>query len=142
MGLGSAIGTGLANGIKAGVNTLIGLVESAINTIIRAWNRLEFKMPSVNTHIPGVGTVGGFTIGTPNAPLISLPRLDKGGTVLKTGLAVVDRGETFSGVGRATTAPNITINITGTWDLTNPNHIERLTSALTTQIRRNLAMGA
>src|SRR3990170_175713 len=33
-------------------------------------------------------------------------------------------------------------NISGTWDLSNPNHIEQLTSALTGQIRRNLAMGA
>jgi len=45
------------------------------------------------------------------------------------------------GVGRG---GGVIINnyITGTWDLSNPNHIEQLTSALTGQIRRNLAMGA
>lgn len=36
----------------------------------------------------------------------------------------------------------IIINVSGTWDLSNPNHIERLTNAVTIQLRRNLAMGA
>ena len=44
--------------------------------------------------------------------------------------------------GRGGLGPNITIQIAGTWDLSNPNHIEELTGALMAQIRRNLAMGA
>lgn len=56
--------------------------RSAINWVIRAWNGLEFTMPSVNTHIPGVGTVGGFTLGTPN-----IPELATGGVVTRRTLA-------------------------------------------------------
>lgn len=50
--------------------------RGALNWIIRGWNGLEFTMPEVNTHIPGVGKVGGFTIGVPD-----IPELHTGGTV-------------------------------------------------------------
>lgn len=61
--------TGLWDGIKIAF-------KSAINWIVDKWNGLEFKLPSVNTHIPGVGKVGGFTLGTPD-----IPRLASGGIV-------------------------------------------------------------
>lgn len=57
---------------------------SNINKIIRGWNGLQFTLPSVDTHIPGVGTVGGFTIGTPDIPL-----LDTGGIVTGPTLAAL-----------------------------------------------------
>lgn len=43
--------------------------KSAINSVIRGWNNLSFTVPSVD--IPGVGTVGGFTISTPNIPQLA-----------------------------------------------------------------------
>lgn len=49
--------------------------KGAINLIIRAWNNLELKVPEIDTHIPGIGKVGGFSLGTPD-----LPMLAKGGT--------------------------------------------------------------
>jgi phage-related protein len=43
--------------------------KSAINSVIRGWNNLSFTVPSVD--IPGIGTVGGFTISTPNIPQLA-----------------------------------------------------------------------
>ena len=69
--------TGMWDGIK---NSFKG----AINWIIRGWNGLQFTMPSINTHIPGVGKVGGFTVGVPDIPLLA-----KGGTITRGGSAIV-----------------------------------------------------
>lgn len=68
---------GLFDGIK-------DAFRSSINWVIGKWNGLSFSIPGVNTHIPGVGTVGGFTLGTPN-----IPYLAKGGDIRRGGLAVV-----------------------------------------------------
>ncbi len=64
--------------------------RGAINWIIDKWNNLSFTLPGVT--VPGLGQVGGFTLSTPN-----IPRLEQGGEVLQTGLAVVHKGERFSG---------------------------------------------
>jgi hypothetical protein len=68
---------GLFDGIK-------DAFRSAINWVIGKWNGLSFSIPGVNTHIPGVGHVGGFTLSTPNVPYLA-----KGGHILGGGLAVV-----------------------------------------------------
>jgi phage-related protein len=68
----SSAASGMWDGIK-------NAFRSAINWIIDKWNGLEFKIPSVNTHIPGVGHVGGFSLGTPN-----IPRLAQGGIIPAT----------------------------------------------------------
>jgi TP901 family phage tail tape measure protein len=47
--------------------------KSAINTIIRGWNRLEFKVPGFSV---GPVSFGGFTLGMPN-----IPELAEGGIV-------------------------------------------------------------
>src|SRR5205814_565610 len=52
--------------------------------IIDGWNRLEFKLPTVDTHIPGVGKIGGWSLGTPN-----IPRLATGGVVTSPTLALI-----------------------------------------------------
>jgi hypothetical protein len=77
--------SGMWDGIK---NSFKG----AINWIIDAWNGLEFKIPGFDPPGPGP-KFSGFTLGLPE-----IPRLDEGGLVTKTGLAIVDRGERFSGV--------------------------------------------
>jgi hypothetical protein len=72
---------GMFDGVKSAF-------RSSINWIIGRWNGLAFSIPGVNTHIPGVGRVGGFTLGTPN-----IPYLAKGGRILGSGLAMVgERG--------------------------------------------------
>jgi len=101
---------GLIGGVRDAISSIAGALKAPINAFIRAWNRIELSVPSVD--IPLVGKVGGFSIGLPN-----IPELAKGGAVLRTGLAVVHEGETFSGVGRSTggttTTVNITVNSTG-----------------------------
>lgn len=84
----------------SGVGNIFGFLsesfKSAINFIIRGWNRLEFKIPGFK-----VGPVGfdGFTLGVPD-----IPYLASGGPI--NGLAIVgERGpELFAGQG--TIIPN------------------------------------
>lgn len=66
--------------LKSGVTKIKDAVEDmfgpmwesfrgAVNSIIRGWNNLSFTVPSVD--VPGIGTVGGFTISTPNIPQLA-----------------------------------------------------------------------
>jgi hypothetical protein len=55
---------------------------NAINFIIRKWNGLEFKVPGFN--VPGIGKIGGVTVGVPDIPLLAT-----GGIVTRPTLAVV-----------------------------------------------------
>jgi phage-related protein len=73
--------TSAASGMFGGIT---GAFKSAINWVIGKWNGLSFTIPGVDTHIPGVGTVGGFTLNTPNIPMLA-----RGGTALGAGLALV-----------------------------------------------------
>lgn len=80
-----AAASGMWDGIK-------DAFRSALNWIIDHWNGLKFSLPSFDTHIPGIGTVGGFTIQVPQ-----IPRFDQGGWVPgamgQPLLAVVHGGE-------------------------------------------------
>jgi hypothetical protein len=59
--------------------------KSAIDWILRGWNKLHFKMPGVHTPF---GNIGGFNIGLPQIPLLA-----EGGTARTAGLSIVgDRG--------------------------------------------------
>lgn len=62
--------------------------KDAINFIIRGWNSLDFSMPSVDTHIPGVGKIGGWTLGLPD-----IPQLHSGGVIRTGGLAMLHAAE-------------------------------------------------
>lgn len=73
----SSAASGMWNGIT-------GAFKSSINWIIGKWNNLSFGIPAIDTHIPGVGKVGGFTLSTPD-----IPYLAKGGRVIRGGKAVV-----------------------------------------------------
>lgn len=99
--------SGLKDKISNAISGVAGIIKDPINAVIRAWNSIEFSLPGVD-----VGPIhfGGITIGTPN-----IPELARGGTVLRTGLALVHEGETFSGVGKAKGAGtvNITVQTTG-----------------------------
>lgn len=65
--------SGLFDGIK-------NAFRSAINFIIRGWNSLRFGIPEINTHIPGIGKIGGGSFGVPY-----IPELAKGGIVTGPG---------------------------------------------------------
>lgn len=71
--------------MKGAVNAIIGF----FNSLLGAWNRLEFTLPSVS--VPFVGDFGGFTVGTPDIPLI--PMLARGARNFRGGMAMVgERG--------------------------------------------------
>lgn len=56
---------GKFSGMWDGIKTAF---RSAVNAVIRGWNGLQFTLPGVSTPF---GTVGGFTIGTPNIPYLA-----------------------------------------------------------------------
>ncbi|HEY5836661.1 MAG TPA: hypothetical protein VIW71_22705, partial [Streptomyces sp.] len=87
--------SGMFDGIK-------NAFRSAINFVIGGWNGLTFSIPSIDTHIPGVGRVGGTSFGTPN-----IPYLAHGGHILTSGWAMVgERGPEAVHLGAgATVAP-------------------------------------
>lgn len=70
-----------ASGMFGGIESAF---RSAINWVIGKWNGLHFGIPGVDTHIPGVGSIGGFTLNTPDIPYLAL-----GGRAIAPGVAVV-----------------------------------------------------
>ena len=68
-------------------DVIIKAFKSAINFIIRAWNAIEFKVPSVTLFGK---TVGGFTLGLPDIPELAeggVIRPSQGGTLARIGEA-------------------------------------------------------
>jgi len=99
---------GIINTVSGIASSIGNALKGPINAVIRAWNSIEFTVPSVD-----VGPVhfGGQTIGMPD-----IPTLATGGVVMRTGMALVHEGETFSGVGRSSSGGatvNITVHTTG-----------------------------
>ena len=62
--------SGLPGKIKSAASGMFDGIKDAfrgaLNWIIDKWNGLSFGLPSVDTHIPGIGTVGGWSLSTPN----------------------------------------------------------------------------
>ncbi len=80
---------GLFDGIK-------NAFKGAINFVIGGWNSLRFGIPEIDTHIPGIGKVGGGSFGVPQ-----IPYLAKGGTITEGGMAVVgEAGPELVSLGR------------------------------------------
>lgn len=91
--------------------------KAAINWIIDKWNNLSFGLPAVDTHIKGIGKVGGFTLDTPN-----IPRLSGGGTVMSGGLAYLHPAEVITPAGKASTVITVNVNVPPT---VNPAEVGR-----------------
>lgn len=73
--------------------------KGAINFMIRGWNALDFGIHvHIPSWIPGVGGKG-FDV---DDLVPDIPYLDKGGTIERTGIAVVHRGETVVPAGSGT----------------------------------------
>jgi len=87
-------------------HTIVEAIKAPINGIIRAWNNLQ--IPGIHIDLPFGKSIGAGPWDLPN-----LPTLQTGGSVLRTGLALVHAGETFSGVGNTLGGTtNITVNVT------------------------------
>ena len=65
--------------------------KGAINMVIDGWNSLHFGIPSIDTHIPGVGKIGGGSVGVPH-----IPRLAQGGLITADGLVYAHAGEAIT----------------------------------------------
>jgi hypothetical protein len=93
------------------------IIKRPLNAVIDMLNR--FEVPKVT--IGGGDPLGPFGPSLPEVTiggwgLPHIPRLATGGSVLQTGLAVVHRGETFSGVGNtmgSATVINLTVTAAG-----------------------------
>lgn len=91
---------------------IVDAIKAPINAVIRAWNSFKFPtfdIPKISTPL---GDIGGGSWGGWRLPHI--PELARGGAVLRTGLAIVHRGETFSGVGRSLSGTTINVHVTTT----------------------------
>jgi hypothetical protein len=99
---------GLVDKIGGVVGRIVSALKAPINAFIDGWNNLSFSV--------GGGSVFGIDIPKISVDTPNIPRLAQGGTVLRTGLALVHAGEQFSGVGKtfgAQTVINLHVTTTG-----------------------------
>lgn len=131
VGFFSSMPSRISGAVKGMWDGIWNAFRSVINSIIRGWNSIQFTVPSVE--LPGLGKVGGFTIGTPN-----IPYLHSGGIVpgvpgsdvlamLQAGERVVSRRDVGNGAG------GITINIEHF--VGSDSDIDRLADRLLTRLR-------
>jgi hypothetical protein len=80
------IQTNVIGPIGTGFSQVMGVVKDAWNAFARVWNDIQLHVPGV--HIPGDGTIGGFTIGLPD-----LPTFAEGAYVKVPTLALVGEGK-------------------------------------------------
>jgi len=97
---------GLIHNLTAAVSWGINTAKSVYNAFAHTWNAIEVKMPSIDTHIPGIGKVGGFTVGLPDLPILA-----RGGLMTRSGLVYAHVGEVISPAPAAATrtGPLVTI---------------------------------
>jgi phage-related protein len=129
--------SGIRDRVTGAMSGVADALRGPLNAVIRAWNSVEFTVPSVD-----VGPVhfGGQTIGVPDVPYLA-----RGGTVLRTGLALVHEGETFSGVGRSGSsgATVINVNVTHTGLGADSPKLQRdVVAAIRGYVGRNGPLGA
>lgn len=102
---------------------MISLVVDPINAVLKLWNNLSIpgftvKLPSVDTHIPGVGKVGGETLGwggfaLPDVDLLPVPKLALGGIAMSPTLALIGEAgpEAVVPLDRARGIGGVTVNL-------------------------------
>lgn len=90
----------IAKGLGAIGAAMRDALVAPVNIVIEALNNLEFPTGfSIKTkHVLGVPVPDGVDISFSH--LLNIPKLDTGGVVAETGVAVVHRGEEFLGVGQ------------------------------------------
>jgi hypothetical protein len=100
---------GFVSSIKTAAGKVADAIKAPINAVIGAWNDFGFTIPRIELKVgPASVGAGPWDIDFPN-----IPKLARGGLVTGTGLAVVHRGEMFSGVGRRF-GGDVNINVTTT----------------------------
>jgi hypothetical protein len=74
----------IAGDIEGAFTGAINAVRGVWNGFARGWNGIHFSIPSVDTHIPGIGTLGGGSFDLPNLPIV-----DRGGIITGPTLALL-----------------------------------------------------
>lgn len=100
--------SGLVSKITGPIGDIVHAMKAPVNAFIDGWNALHFSV--------GGGSVFGVDIPKVTVDLPHIPRLATGGSVLRTGMALVHAGEQFSGVGRSfggQTVINVNVTTTG-----------------------------
>jgi hypothetical protein len=84
--------------VAGAISSVVDAIKAPINAVIRAFNGIEFRIPSFTLPSFDVGpvhlggeTVGGVTIGFPD-----IPQLAQGGLITSTGLVYAHAGEVIS----------------------------------------------
>jgi phage-related protein len=83
--------SGIVGAIAGAIGSVVNAIKSPINALIGAWNRLEFKVPSVTLpkiSIPGIGDIGGGSFGGQVIGFPNLPTLAGGGVLTSATLFV------------------------------------------------------
>jgi hypothetical protein len=75
--------SGAVGAISGAISSVVSAIKAPINALIGAWNGLAFKVPSftipsVDTHIPGIGVIGGGSFGGQTFNFPDLPKLAAG----------------------------------------------------------------
>lgn len=77
-----AVGNVIFKPFSDGFEAVIGFIRGLWNSFASWWNSIQISVPSIE--IPFVGTVGGWTVGLPD-----LPMLAQGGIVTRPTLAII-----------------------------------------------------
>jgi len=82
----------VVGGVLSFVSGAVATAKSVYNAFAHMWNAIPtFNIPEVDTHIPGIGKVGGGSIGLPKLPTLAL-----GGLMTRSGLVFAHAGEVIS----------------------------------------------
>jgi len=122
---------------EAAKNTVVSAFESIKNTIKGAINwiidKINFFIEKANAIARGASKIPGVELSV----IPTIPRLEKGGIVDKTGLAVVHKGEVFSGTKNQMGFGGVTFNITGN-NISSDYDVERIGDIIMQKLNFNL----
>jgi phage-related protein len=79
---------GMFDGIGKAMTAAVGVAKSGWNAFARFWNGIHVTIPTFDTHIPGIGKIGGGSLSLPD-----LPTFHKGGVATDDVLAILRGNE-------------------------------------------------
>lgn len=126
-----AVFTTVWGGITSTVGIAVDAVKTAINTIIRGWNSIQFTIPGFK-----IGPIGynGFTLGLPNIPELANGGVTNGPTLALIGdnpsgreaVVPLERAAEF-GFGATSNSPAVQIDVANFYDGTDADLVAQKT---------------
>lgn len=83
--------SGLIHNLTAVVSSGVNMAKGIYNAFAHVWNAISVSIPEVDTHIPGIGKIGGGSISLPKLPILAA-----GGLMTRSGLIYAHAGEVIS----------------------------------------------